>query len=295
MKNLTAILISFLREPYARKCVQSLVENYPGIKVLVAENGHYSESMHEFLDSVGAEYHLMPYDSGVCFARNRLIDEVETEFVLVGDDDFFYTETAKVDKMLKFLKNRKDFSLVGGRIMEDGTIRDYQAMVSVEGGTLRQFPLKPEDLKIDKKSGLRFQKAELVFNFFVARTEDIKQCRWDQNIKVAYEHSDWFIQLKFAKVPVAFSPDPIVVHKPKLEEKIDTTRYLNYRSRRSDKEYFFQKWNLKDFYDIKLRHNSILEFKDKFYATIPMVFEGVLYNQGDIITTKTPNEFMKPV
>ena len=294
MRNLTAITISFLRQEYTRKCVQSLIDNYSCIKILVAENGEYDKDMHKFLEAKGIQYHLMPFDSGVCFARNRLIDEVKTKYVLIGDDDFFYTETSQVDKMVKFLETHKEFSLIGGRIMEDGTIRDYQAKVLIKDGLLQQIPLKPEDLQVCEVSGLRYQEAHLTFNFFVARTEDIKDARWDQNIKVAYEHSDWFIGLQKLGIPVAFSPDPIVIHKPKLTGRIDP-RYLTFRSRRSDKEYFFSKWGLTDFIDVKLRHNTVLEFRDKFFATTAIEFEGRQYNQGDIIVTKRPNEFMKPV
>ena len=107
MKNVTAIVISFLRVGYTKKCVKSLRHMYPDIKIRVGENGHYSEEMAEFCKEQGAEYIDLPFDSGVCVARNILVKGVETEYVMVGDDDFYYKndENTKpmVQEMTEFL------------------------------------------------------------------------------------------------------------------------------------------------------------------------------------------------
>ena len=107
MKNTTAVLISFMRDEYTKECVRSLHDMYPSIKILVAENSHFNKELKDFVNEHGGRYILMPFDSGVCFARNRLVEMADTEFILVSDDDFYYTEEAKVEEMVKFLEANK--------------------------------------------------------------------------------------------------------------------------------------------------------------------------------------------
>jgi GT2 family glycosyltransferase len=99
MKNVTAIIISFLRPTYAIGCIESLKCVYPDINVIVGENGEYNNELAEVCRKHGARYIELPFDSGVCVGRNTLMKHVETEYVLVGDDDFFYDETTGVDHM----------------------------------------------------------------------------------------------------------------------------------------------------------------------------------------------------
>ena len=267
MRNLTAIIVSFLRPEYMEKCVDSLHKTYPGIRIIVGENGHYNHQLHFQLKQINAKYVLLPFDSGVCFARNRLMDEVETDYVLIGDDDFFYDEGAKVDKMLSFLRKHKEFSIIGGRIQENEKLRNYQGYIKFELGSLILTPL---DLKQNfQKSVLKYAPCDLTFNYFVARTKDIRNQRWDEKIKVAYEHADWFIGIQKAGVKVAFSPEPIVIHRPKTEKCI-SPEYAKFRTRRSDKDYFYEKHDL----------DEIVEFTGQ-----------IDYREGDVGRTRKKSVF----
>lgn len=250
MKNVTAIIISFLRTGYTKKCVKSLREMYPDIKIRVGENGHYTEEMAEFCKEHGAEYIDLPFDSGVCVARNILVKGVETEYVMVGDDDFYYKNDENTKPMIKemaeFLDIMGNFDLIGGRIFEGGTLRNYQGFFERGDGFLKYHKLNLDEGFDTAKlitCDLKYKKVDLTFNYFLARTEKVKQVLWDEKIKVAYEHSSWFLDFKEAGNKVAFSPEPIVVHKPPINETYP--EYIDYRIRRGDKERFFERHNLR--------------------------------------------------
>lgn len=240
--NLTAVIINFLREPYLYKCLESLREQYPDIKIIVGENGVYSKEKEDKIKSYGADYEVVHWDAGICIARNQLLKKVKTDYVLIGDDDFFYTEESKVDKMLEFLKNNKKYSLVGGRVREEGKIRNYQGYFEFMGETLVYESLKMEDFRHDI---INFKECDITFNYFVARTKDLKEVGWDENFKVSYEHSMFFLDLKRANKKVVFSPDPIVVHKPEVQGIMDIEEYGKYRKRTLDKGRFFERNNIK--------------------------------------------------
>lgn len=243
--NLTALMITFLRPAYTKHCINSLRATYNDIKIIVAENGEFDDDMKQFCDRVGAEYHLMPFDSGVCYARNRLVELAKTDYVLVGDDDFEYNQDAKVEQMLRFMEKNKGFDVIGGRVKEGGVLRNYQGFIDLNVGHFHYHALNVDEIKYDKceVSGLRYCKADITFNFFIGKRSKLLAVKWDEQIKVAFEHSDWFIMLKQANGNVAFSPDPIVVHKPNIGFK-PSAEYLDFRNRKSDKRRFFTKHNL---------------------------------------------------
>lgn len=242
--NLTALIITFLRPEYTKTCVRSLRAMYPAIKIIVAENGKFDDDMRLFCDQNDTEYHQMPFDSGVCYARNRLVELAKTDYVLVGDDDFYYTANAQVERMLKFMES-SDFDVIGGRVEENNILRNYQGFIDLNKGFFHYHKLDVENVQyeFEKKSGLRFTPADITFNFFVARRETLLKVQWDEKIKVAYEHSDWFIMLKRAGGKVAFSPDPVVIHKPNIGFS-PSKEYMAFRNRKCDKERFFEKHKL---------------------------------------------------
>jgi len=255
MKNTTAVIISFLRVGYTKKCVSSLREMYPEIKIRVGENGHYSDEMADFCKKHNAEYVDLPFDSGVCVARNRLVEGVDTEYVMVGDDDFYYIndENSKpmVKEMVEFLEVMGNFDLIGGRIFENGTLRNYQGFFEKGDGFLRYHKLDLEkgfDVAKTRNGRMKYKEVDLTFNYFVARTEKVKKVPWDEKIKVAYEHSSWFLDFKDAGNKVAFSPEPIVVHKPQIKERYP--EYMSYRIRKNDKRRFFSRHNLRFIQDM---------------------------------------------
>jgi len=258
MNNLTALIITFLRPGYTKACIDSLRATYPDIKIIVADNGchegKFDADMNNYCIEKGAEYHVMPYDSGVCYARNRLVELANTQYVLVGDDDFFYTDLAKVDQMLKFLEKRSEFDVIGGRVAENGVVKNYQGNIDINEDNLiyHKYDLNKQYFT-DPYSNLKYNKVDLTFNFFVAWRDVLLKVKWDEEIKVAYEHSDWFISLKKAGYSVAFTPDPVVIHKPTFIKPEISPKYKEFRSRRCDRDIFFKKHNLKFMIDMNGR------------------------------------------
>ena len=270
MKDLTAIIISFLRPKYTIDCIKSLRKEYPDIKILVGENGERNVDIANLVSEVGGRYIQLPFDYGVGPARNRLLSEVETKYVLIGDDDFFYDRDAKVDKMLKFLKYHKEYDVAGGRILQEDLIRNYQGHFDIQKDRIiYNLVDENEVVEIDKASGLRYKKVDIVFNFFVARVKDIIDLPWDKNIKVAYEHSHWFISAYRAGKNIAFLPDAVVKHK--FQNYPACNRYCKFRNRRSDKEYFLKSLGIKY---VRGFNNSVIEFDkdaDKKYSAKKLV------------------------
>ena len=241
MNNLTAIVICFMRTQYTIDCIRSLRKTYPGINILVGEQVEVlpSKEVMAACEEYSATYIRLPWDCGVGSSRNKLINFAETDYILVGDDDFLYDNNARVGQMMTFIKDT-DFDLIGGRILEKGNVRNYQGHIEIGKDYIKTTPIQnPELVKgFNHASGLRYEECDLTFNFFIIKKSAAQECPWDNVIKVAYEHHHFFIGLKKAGKKVAFSPDPIVKHK--FQNYPVTQKYKEHRLRRQDKEYYFK-------------------------------------------------------
>jgi GT2 family glycosyltransferase len=246
--KLTALIVTFLRDGYLCYCVKTLKTAFPDVDLMVGDNGYPSEEKARYIADKRGIYMPLEFDCGICRARNSLVGKITTPYTLIGDDDFAYSEEAKLNEMVEFLDNHPEFDLVGGRIRENGAVKNYQGFLDIGENYLKIIPLDLEGRF--ENDGIDYIECDLTFNFFVARTEVLKEVRWDENIKVAYEHSDYFISLKKAGKRVVFSPAPIVEHKPEICAVVEP-KYTEYRSRQSDKEYYFKKHNLDYVVDIR--------------------------------------------
>lgn len=299
MERITAIIISFLRPEYTKECIRSLKKRYDKINILVAENGEYSHDMDAFVRIYGGEYMMMPFDSGVCYARNRLVEAAKTEYVLVGDDDFYYNQYAGVEKMLDFMDRHPEVPLIGGKIYEDGKLLDYQGDMVLHHDHIEYIPLEDADCVTDWGAKIRYGRCDITFNYFLGRREIIESVKWDENIKVAYEHSDWFLSLKKAGIgKVAYTPDAVAIHKPRhvAIKNEDLEKYRRFRCRKSDMDYFFKKHGITYTVGFKghvSKASEVKEHKREWFATKCLEFDGRFYNPGDIIITNHPVDGME--
>ena len=274
MKKCTVIIKTFLRDYYFFSCVESLKRIYPDVDILVADSGNDSQEKTDFIKENEIEYYKLPFDSGICVGRNFLIKKVKTPYVLIGDDDFQYTEDAHIMEMVLFLENNPEYDLIGGRISENKEIKNYQGFIKRKDRTLIYEELKLEDYQFCEKSGLRYKECDITFNFFIARTNKIKKVRWDDSIKVRYEHSTFFLDFKRAGNRIVFSPDPIVIHKPTeiIEKHANLVEYLGYRRRQEDKLVFFEKFDIEETIDFKGR-KAICEEQESKYKGIAFLIK----------------------
>jgi GT2 family glycosyltransferase len=244
---LTAIINNFIRKPYTKKCVESLREHYPWVEIIIGNSDKPDKELEEFAKRHNCTYLELPFDCGITAARNLMLKKVKTPYILVGDDDFAYTKESNLENMVKLMDVA---DLCGGRVRE-GDIKNYQAHMEFKDESLIYTPLELKNY--DEYEGIRYKPCDLTFNFFVAKRTIPK---WDDKIKIAYEHSDYFLTLKEKGYKVVFTPDSIVDHKPQVDG-FDASTYAIFRDRKYDREYFFKKWKIRHAVDVH-GHESFL-------------------------------------
>lgn len=239
-KDTTAIIKTFLRYDCLRACVDSLRESYPDMTIFIADDGKLDEN--EILYYVGLEnvfYWAGDFNQGLSYGRNFLINRVKTKYVLIGDDDFVYDKDSGLEKMLDLLDI---YDIVGGSIRGSN---DYQGIFERVDETLTIKPIVP-DYKI--RDEVEYADSDIVYNFFVGKTDKVLEVSWDNKIKVIYEHLDFFLRAKTLGVSVGYTPNASIEHRRKTHYD-----YEDYRWQKSDKKHFFDKWGLRTIIDMEGR------------------------------------------
>ena len=238
-RDVTALIKTFLRDEYLFTAVMSLRRHYPDMKIIVADDGYCSDEKEARLKELGvSKYMALPWNRGVSRGRNALIDACETPYFLVGDDDFYYTEETRLGDMLKMMDIA---DLAGGALRYMGVLQHYEA-------TLEWVPeskgLIHHEISRDYQdyAGIRYVRADLTFNFFIAKTTLARKIRWEESIQVIFEHEDFFMAGFDRGIKVVYCPNSVVTHR--MVELPTIPEYEKIRWNRQDQNKFFKKWDL---------------------------------------------------
>ena len=231
--GLTLLVKTFLRDPYLFKCIESFRDHYPDVPIVVADDGEHTDEKR----NLPVTYLELPFDSGVPHGRNTGVGHVETEFVLVVDDDTYFTGTERLDEMEKLLEIA---DVVCGTSHVAGRETHYEGFLRIDGSTLHMTPTTGP---VREYKDVRYIECDLALNLTMARTETLREHPWDTEFKVAYEHLDWFLAAQRAGLKVLYAPDSRFAHRPEVEG-LDMARYMRFRWRKPWRDRFFRKWGL---------------------------------------------------
>ena len=267
MKDITIIIKTLDRYICLKPLLKSILKYYKDIKILIGDDSKISckENIIKDFRNSNIEVYELPNDCGLSYGRNYLVSKVKTKYFCLCDDDFIFDKKTDLEEALKILKDKK-LDILGGYIrnykiettLKDKIIKLGQKVLHYELptnyiGTIEQ---KKDCLYVDYKifEFPEYQESDLVLNFFIAKTEVIKENPWDNDLKLQ-EHTAFFYKAKQNNLKVAFSNKLSVKHCP-----IQNKKYKNYRNRNYT-HVFMEKNNLKKIvstYD-DVKRNTVIE------------------------------------
>lgn len=231
MKDTTLLVKTFKRPDILGRLLDSLRDHYPRAHVLVGDDS--GESAFEGIKRYGPlEYLTLPLDVGLAAGRNALVDEAETELVVLLDDDFVFTAETQIERLLAFVRAGV-YDVMCGAVRQGGKVMHYEGTAEI-----RDHILYLENIPDDGPC-----RVDVGFNFFAARREVLADVRWDEVFKLG-EHLDFYLRAKQAGVKVGYLARAIMDH---LRCPEHTPEYASFRQRRDFYETVFRdKWNLID-------------------------------------------------
>ena len=226
----TVIMKTFQRPRTAARAVEHLRRYYPEIRLLVADDSREALAFHH----PGAEVVRLPFDSGISRGRNALLERVETEYFLLMDDDNWFSRQTRLERMLGILE-RERFDILAchvylrrytDRMFPKRRLNGFFMNLRLEDGALRML-----DEPHQKTRAWRV--CDLVENFFLARTQRVREMGgWDDRLKVA-EHMDFFMRAQRAGLKVGYTPRAGVDHVHLHRERASKD-YAPFRGYRQD-------------------------------------------------------------
>ncbi len=193
MKEFSFLVKAYERPRALKRCLASIREHFPrDVPVIVVDDGRRPSLEDGEIGNYGdLNYIRTEYDVGLSAGRNIAVDACLTDYFVLLDDDFEAIPETRVERALPWVRTGA-FDVFGGLVLVNGSPNYYWADMEQRGKVvaIRSFR-DPIDRPV---------KADLVLNFFAARTEVIRNIRWDDRLKLG-EHVDFFLRLQEGGAP----------------------------------------------------------------------------------------------
>lgn len=198
--NVTAVIKTFERPHKLQRLLKSIKRTFPELKIIVVD-----DSLHPIvLKDKNIRLITLPFDSGVSAGRAAGLDKVKTPYVINLDDDFIFSRKTRLIRAIEYLDNNSNVDLVAGEV----TYLPYYIRFNYKTDKLMDYSAKPIYEKGTLINGLVvFEKCA---NFFVARTERLRQVGWDVGLK-RLDHADFFTRAR-GKITTVFDPNIELLH-----------------------------------------------------------------------------------
>lgn len=241
MKNITIIIKTFLREKSLFRLLDSIEKYNNDIKIIIVDDG--IDDLRLKLKTkyeLDIKYYKLDYDLGLSYGRNYALKMLKTKYFLLCDDDFVFTEETNIYKLKKLLEEN-DADIVGGAIRNRFNYTEGDVNSRIKNLIKSFYKSSPihnyygEIIKTEKELVVKyfnqnnfkeFIKTDICLNFFLAKTEKIKNAGgWNERLKIG-EHTDFFIRMKENNLKVLTTYECICDHYP-----VRTKEYSKYRDR----------------------------------------------------------------
>lgn len=195
--SLTIIIKTFERPHLLEQLMRSIRRKYPDVAVIVVNDSRKPYHIG------GVHNIILPYDVGVSAGRNAALQQVKTPYFLLLDDDFVFSRRQNLNELVEQMDQHPEIDILGGRCVDLPifAVHDFQ---DIPIHATRQ-PCIPIGTMIGEN-----RVVDKVQNYFIARTDRVKQVGWNENLK-NMEHTEFFTRAKGVLV-TAYREDMLILH-----------------------------------------------------------------------------------
>ena len=223
---LTIGIKTFNRPLCLKNNLEQIRSIYKNIKIIVADDSDdiSKQENKKYIEDNNAILIDLPFDVGLSYGRNSIVNRTTTKYYLTLDDDNYIDKQTKLLDVLNFMKNNDDIGLIGGVCYDRKQMNKIASTYSftfmyVDG---KDIYCRRNFTKINDK--LNIYETNIVLNLFIAKTSVLKDNPWDNKLKFE-EHKTFFVNLYQNNIKCAIS------HNLIFREIIDNRRiYMNISS-----------------------------------------------------------------
>lgn len=225
-KELAIIIPTFLRDDKLKILINSISSTIDNKKyrLYIADQGIFSLEKEEYYNQLrrkGHQVYYLPFNCGLSYSRNFLISKISEPYVLLVDDDFYFTKETNIQNFIYILNSRDSLGVVGGKLKNRN---DYHFKLYQSNNKLYYIKLNPKEWYYTPTTYLikpiRFLYSDIVLNFALFKKELFNDQQWNNELKMA-EHTYFYWQLKqLKKWDVAFTDTVIATHQNETNSSI---------------------------------------------------------------------------
>ncbi|HEY0090204.1 MAG TPA: hypothetical protein VGB37_15255 [Candidatus Lokiarchaeia archaeon] len=179
------------------KTLQTIVDYFPeNCILLIADQGNGSTEKQNYIEfiktKIPCQYYQIPFDSGLSYARNFLINTAKTQnipFVLLSADSIGFCEYYNFNPIIQFLNSKPKTVLVGFELLGSKCAWEFNIEHTLHGFQLTHSK------NIENFNDILFKKIDICRNIFLAKTQEMIENPYDNELKLA-EHETFFWNLK---------------------------------------------------------------------------------------------------
>lgn len=251
MQNVSVGIKTFIRRAEPERALESLVGR-GFAEVIVADDSRMDDARRamyaKFKDRLPLKVLELPFNTGVSYGRNRMVEACRSPYFLLMDDDQYVQ--GDLSPMLEILESNDQLGAVSALADTAGKFHSSAVnlykfgpfmVLDIGHGPHRDAQYSP--------AGNSFSCYDMIANFALFRTATFEDVLWDETLVTNREHEDFFLSHKalgkwqFAVTPActfghgSLSSGEIAVEYNKFRVNPETIAALS--------RYFNDKWGLK--------------------------------------------------
>jgi hypothetical protein len=191
-KLVTFIIKTCFRPKIVERLYLSIRKYYPLVKIIILDDG--DNKMNVSILDTNTKYIHKYNNIGLSDGRNILVENVNTEYTLLLDDDFVFYEKTNIQLLLDRLIGNK-YDILSARMYDFKDNEAFSKMEFNERIFKGIFYKKDKEFYLETNKTNEFGLYDFTINFFICKTELLIKNKWDKQLKLL-EHIDFFYRLK---------------------------------------------------------------------------------------------------
>lgn len=201
--NVTIIIKTFNRYKSIKNLLQSISSNYPNTKVIVLDDGLFRKinlyRLSRLKLTLDLTYIESDFDIGLSKGRNILYKAVETEFLLLCDDDFVLPSNLPISNVIHYLNSGFDF--ISGPVIDFFKVNSLYSLFLLFKprnfkSWLYRLPMNEESINVPVTND-EPMKVLSINNFFITRKCTLTNLGgWQPEELKIYEHGTFKKRLR---------------------------------------------------------------------------------------------------
>ena len=213
-----------------------------GCEILVADQSWTKVKELQFAKYSNVKYFEVPYNFGLSASRNFLVDKASwfnCDYCLLMADNQWFDHKSDFSKVIEFLEKDTNRGIVGLDLNYVGEPhKDWVYDIELVNG--KGFKLIIPNREPIIEENVRYQPADFVKNFFIAKTQCLQAVNWDNNLKMK-EHLDFMYRVKQSGWLLFYTNS---IQANRLKNRSGKYHQLRMQNLKEGTEYLRTKWGI---------------------------------------------------